>query len=101
MESQHPAAVRRSIALNFNQKGTEMLLGQKVKDQVTGFEGIVTALAEHITGERRALVSAKAIKDGFMSASRWFDVRRLTVTSTSVLVLRTDPAPKPVKRKKA
>ncbi|HSD38312.1 MAG TPA: hypothetical protein VLC92_12435 [Rhodocyclaceae bacterium] len=78
-----------------------MILGQKVKDQVTGFEGILTALADHITGERRALVSAKALQDGFMSASRWFDVRRLKIVDSSVLVLKTDEAVKSTKRKKA
>ena len=78
-----------------------MILGQKAKDQVTGFEGTITALADHITGERRALISAKAVKDGFMSASRWFDVRRLTVVGTSVLVLKSETAAKPAKAVKS
>lgn len=81
-----------------------MKLGQKAKDQVTGFEGIITALADHLTGERRALVSSQALQDGFMPASRWFDVRRLLIIGTSVLVLKpSEPVRpvKPVKRKKA
>ena len=78
-----------------------MKLGQKAKDQVTGFEGIITALAEHLTGEHRALVSSKALQDGFMPASRWFDVRRLLIIGTDVLVLKPSEPVKPAKRKKA
>ncbi|MDB5801028.1 MAG: hypothetical protein JWL63_1967 [Rhodocyclales bacterium] len=78
-----------------------MILGQKVKDQVTQFEGIITALADHITGDRRALVSSQSLQDGFMPASRWFDVRRLSIIGTSVLVLKPNTGVKATKRKKA
>jgi hypothetical protein len=78
-----------------------MKLGQKAKDQVTGFEGIITALADHITGERRALVSSQALKDGFMPASRWFNVHRLSIIGTSVLVLKPSEPVKTSKGKKA
>ena len=78
-----------------------MKLEQKAKDQVTGFEGIIRALADHLTGERRALVSSQALHDGFMPASRWFDVRRLLIIGTDVLILKPSGPVKPIKRKKA
>ena len=69
-------------------------LGMKVKDQVTGFQGILSALAEHLTGDRRGLVSSKSLQDGFMPAARWFDVRRLEIVSTEILVLKPHTTPK-------
>jgi len=53
-------------------------IGTKVRDEVTHFEGVITALAYHITDEWRALVATKSLQDGFMPAARWFSVQRLT-----------------------
>lgn len=75
-------------------------LGMKVKDQVTGFQGILTALADHLTGERRGLVSSAALQDGFMPASRWFDVRRLEIVGTEILKLKAHSLPKDKPKKK-
>jgi hypothetical protein len=69
-------------------------LGQTVKDQVTGFQGVLTGLAEHLTGEHRGLVASQALRDGFMPAARWFDVRRLQIVKSECLVLKPNSAPK-------
>ncbi|GAA5163071.1 hypothetical protein [Viridibacterium curvum] len=69
-------------------------LGQTVADQVTGFQGVLTALADHLTGERRGLVASAAIRDGFMPAARWFDVRRLQIVKSEVLTLKPHVEPK-------
>jgi len=51
----------------------------KVKDCVTGFEGIVTARSEYLTGCRQYLVTPTKLKDdGETLNSIWFDEDRLT-----------------------
>lgn len=51
----------------------------KVKDCVTGFEGIVIARAEYLTGCRQYLVTPMKLKDdGDIVNSIWFDEDRLT-----------------------
>ena len=52
-------------------------LGGKVKDPITGFEGIVTTRCEYLHGPPRVLVEAK-VHDGKLN-SEWFDESRLTV----------------------
>ncbi len=51
-------------------------LGEKVKDNITGFDGVVTGRADYITGCRQYLVTPKAIKSEFKS-SVWLDEDRL------------------------
>ena len=49
---------------------------EKVKDNITGFTGIVTGRAEYLTGCRQYLVVAKGKKD-VRGNSEWFDEDRL------------------------
>ena len=51
-------------------------LGQRVEDNITGFAGTVTGIAEYITGCRQALVVARVKEDGDFK-SHWFDEDRL------------------------
>ena len=51
-------------------------IGIKVKDVITGFEGIVTARCTYITGCDQFLVQPET-KDGAFVESRWFDDNRL------------------------
>jgi len=51
-------------------------LGKKVKDSITGFNGIVTGKVEYITGCRQYLVVGKS-KDNKPADSLWFDEDRL------------------------
>ena len=51
-------------------------LGDEAKDKVSGFKGIVTCVAQYITGcDRYMLTSKKCGDDG-----KWFDAGRLKVT---------------------
>ena len=56
-------------------------LGQKVKDSITGFEGIVVARAEYLNGCVSCQVEAKELKDGVPLQAQWFDEQRLTIQS--------------------
>jgi len=51
-------------------------LGDRVKDTITGFEGITTGRAEYITGCVQFVV-VPPIKDGKLIESEWFDEVRL------------------------
>lgn len=51
--------------------------GDKVKDDVTGLEGIVTARAVHIIGCVQVCIQPQAIKDGVPAEAQWFDWKRL------------------------
>ena len=58
-------------------------LGQKVRDQITGFEGMVTGLVSYISGCNQALVAPRVKPDGEFAESHWFDLDRLAVTDPS------------------
>lgn len=59
------------------------LLGLKVKDKVTGFKGVVDTMSFDLFGCIQAGVNPGLDKKGDQKDCRWFDVSRLTVTSTS------------------
>ena len=48
-------------------------LGVKVKCKITGFEGLVVAKADHITGCNTYGVKTKMDKDGKLINAEWFD----------------------------
>jgi len=49
-------------------------LGDKVKDRISGFEGIATGVAEYLNGCTRILIEpVKLDEDGKMLKSIWFD----------------------------
>ena len=57
-------------------------LGDKVKDNITWFEGVATARAEYLNGCISVLVQpAKLKEDGSPVEDKWFDEQRLTETS--------------------
>ncbi len=64
-------------------------LGLSVKDQVSGFKGTITAVAEQLEGCQRAEVTPPVDKDGKHREPRWFDVRRLECLD-DVIRLRPD-----------
>jgi len=53
-------------------------LGDKVKDQITGYEGIVIARAEYLNGCISIRVQARNLKNGLPIEAVWFDEQRLT-----------------------
>lgn len=54
-------------------------LGSLVKDNISGFTGIVTARTEWLFGCARCGVEATEIKDGKLIDAQWFDEQRLDV----------------------
>lgn len=61
----------------------EIQLGQKVKDNITGFEGIVVARAIYLNGCISCQVKSQSLKDGSTINAEWFDEQRLTSKSTA------------------
>lgn len=62
-------------------------LGSKVKDRITGFEGIVTGRCEYISGCNQALVAPPVDKEGKHRDSQWYDEQRLVVDTSAVLIV--------------
>jgi len=56
-------------------------LGNKVKDNITGFAGIAVARAEYLNGCISVQVQSIKLKDGLPIEAEWFDEQRLTDTS--------------------
>jgi len=62
---------------------SEVKLGVKAKDLVTGFEGIVTSKVEYLTGCTQFGLTPPA-KDGKVESIEYFDGRRLEVIGEGV-----------------
>jgi hypothetical protein len=58
-------------------------LGQKVKDVVTGFEGIITGRAQYIYGCDQYCVVPKA-RDGKTAEGQWFDEGRIKIIGRGI-----------------
>lgn len=56
-------------------------LGDKVKDSITGFEGVVVARIEYLNGCIQFEVLPAGLKDGQPLKAHWIDEQRLTKTS--------------------
>ena len=59
-------------------------LGQKAKDKVTGFEGIIVGKAEYLFGCNQFGLAPEA-KDGKVNDTHWFDEGRIEVLGRGVL----------------
>ena len=60
-------------------------IGKEVKDKLVGFQGIVTAKTEHMTGCNRYEVTPQKLKeDGSYPDSSWFDGDELEVIGEGV-----------------
>jgi hypothetical protein len=57
------------------------MLGFRVKDRVTGAEGIVTSVSFDLYGCVQAIVNPGLDKDGKQRDQFWFDIARLETTS--------------------
>jgi hypothetical protein len=54
-------------------------LGDKVKDSITGFEGIVTGKTIWLNGCTRVGVQSDVLKDGVPTEAQWIDEPQLKV----------------------
>ena len=52
-------------------------LGDKVKDNITGYSGTLTIIANHIHGHRRFAIQAKIDRNGKMPEVAYFDEPRI------------------------
>ncbi len=55
----------------------EILLGDTVKDRISGFKGIATARSEFLHGCVRILISPEGLKDAKPIESQWVDEPQL------------------------
>jgi len=60
-------------------------LGDRMKDKVTGFEGIVTTTTRHITGCDGACLVSEDITHAGKEVERYFDVLRLELVAEGVV----------------
>ena len=65
-------------------------LGDKVKDKVSGFSGIVVAITQYLTGCDRALVDAGCDKDGKMREAENIDVLTLRIVKKQAVVIEIE-----------
>jgi len=56
-------------------------LGEKVRDEITGFEGIAIARIEYLNGCVRYEVKPKILKDGRPIEGEWIDEQQLVAKS--------------------
>lgn len=63
------------------------LLGFKVRDVVTGFTGVVSSISFDLYGCIQAIVTPEFDPKNAKIDSRWFDVKRLVITSTRPVML--------------
>jgi len=59
-------------------------LGRKVKDRITGFEGIAIAETTYLNGCHQFLIDSGLNKDGEMKDREWVDAVQLKVTGRGV-----------------
>ena len=59
-------------------------LGDRVRDKLTGFEGIATGMIQYLTGCDQILINPCKVKkdDGKLFSSEWFDNTRVEVVKT-------------------
>lgn len=58
-------------------------LGQKAKDKITGFEGILTGRAQYLYGCDQYVITPPAI-EGKCGNGEWFDEGRIEITGAGV-----------------
>jgi hypothetical protein len=81
-------------------KPNEPKLGDRVHDTITGYEGIVVATTQWLTGCARLSVQPETLHDGKVREVEAFDITRLTVLQADVVVPQVSrdtggPAPSP------
>jgi hypothetical protein len=68
--------------------GPQINLGDRVRDEITGFVGIVTGLVSYISGCDQALLAPPVAEDGSHREGRWYDLDRLVVLEAAVFSVR-------------
>ncbi len=66
------------------------LLGLKVKDSVTGFDGVVSTISFDLYGCIQAVVTPPMTDVGELKDGRWFDITRLIVIDNNPVMITPD-----------
>lgn len=66
------------------------LLGHRVRDRVTGLDGVVTSISFDLYGCIQAVIHPGLQPDGKVAEQNWFDVNRLLVISTDPVMTPPD-----------
>lgn len=59
-------------------------LGQKAKDKITGFEGIITGRASYLYGCDQYSLVPTVSQDGKIGDTQWFDEGRIEITGPGI-----------------
>lgn len=68
----------------------QVKLGDKVKDKVTGFKGIVVSISKHLYGCDRVGVQPEIGKDGKVPDAGWFDIDSIELVKSAVVKGHTE-----------
>lgn len=60
-------------------------LGDRVKDRISGLQGIVVAVMESLHGCRQVCIRPQEVKDGKPAESSWFDDGQVEVVERGVI----------------
>jgi len=58
-------------------KGVEVKLGDRVRDKITGFEGVAVARTQYLNGCARIAVQSTVLKEGKPLDTEWFDEKQV------------------------
>lgn len=70
-----------------------MNLGERARDRITGFEGVVTGLCMYISGCNQALLVPPVDKEGQFRDGHWFDIQRLEQVPAARITLDNGSTP--------
>ena len=76
---------------DFRIPNTTLMIGDHVRDELTGFAGILTTHQRHLTGCDTAWVTSKTEVHEGQSVARSFDIGRLTLVEANPLGLERTP----------
>lgn len=66
---------------------SDVKLGMKARDVVTGYSGIVTGICHHLTGCDTVGLQPPAKEGEKIQAAHWFDINRIEVLEAESIVL--------------
>lgn len=66
------------------QNSNNLALGDKVKDNVTGFTGIIVAETKFLNGCIRYGIQSDKLKDGLPTEAQWFDAPQISLVKKGV-----------------
>jgi hypothetical protein len=58
------------------------ILGFEAEDKITGFSGVITSMSFDLYGCVQAIITCKELDKDNKPINGWYDVTRLTITST-------------------